>query len=189
MLIDRNDAWRTFEQFQIVVNGTAEVGMGQRILQVAHVMRHDGAPFMQQAKRILQFTAERQHRRCRSETLRQRDRCRSETARAAQHTRRAQGNAHHRIIHPPRDVAIMQQEIIGNCAEAKFCLIVVNGLRLVRQVAAGQHNRARHAAQHQVMQQRIGQHETQRTKAGGNAGRDADIGSHVQQHNRRGRTL
>ena len=125
--------------------------MGRRVSQVADVMRDNGPAFMQKAKRVFQLAPECQHRRRGVKASWHDDGCGCEAASATQHARRAGGNPHHRVIDPANDVAIMQQEVVCNGAQTLLRLVVVNRLRLFCEVAARQHDGARHAVEYQVV--------------------------------------
>ncbi len=98
---------------------SAVVGEGRRVLQIAD-MRATGSLAPSRSRQKLFFSsppiASTGGRS--GEAGRQRERRRRIAARAAQHARRAAHHAHHRIIDAAGDVAVVQQEMVGDAAEA-----------------------------------------------------------------------
>ena len=192
MQVHRDDTRRMLEQRQVVIDGAAVVGLGWRVFQVADMVRHHCPAFLQQAEAVLQLTPEGQHGRRRFETGRHGNSCGRQAAGTPQHARHSLHNPHDRVVHTARDVTVMQQEIVRDATQAPLGLMVAGRLRLVGQVAAGQHDGALHAAQHQVVQRCIGQHESKRLKPWRDAHSHpgaARAGGGVQQHDRSGRAL
>ena len=130
----------------------------------------------------------RQYRRSVGKTVRQSQRRRRVAAGAPQQARLAGHDPHDGIIHPPGDIAVVHQEAIGNAAERAPRLVVVDALRLVREVAAGQHDRPVDPAEQQMMQRRVRQHDPERADTGrDSASGDTPVGApRRQQHDRRG---
>jgi len=65
---------------------------------------------------------------------------RDEAAGAPQETGFARGAAHHGIVAAQVDIAVVDEEAIGDAGETVEGLIVVDGDRLLAQVAAGHHH-------------------------------------------------
>ena len=64
------------------------------------------------------------------------------TACAAQQPGLAIHDAHHRVVDPVDDVAVVQQRAVGQATQAILCLGVVGALRFFAEIAAGHHQRA-----------------------------------------------
>ncbi len=149
------------------------------------MVRDDRHITAQQAEAVLALAAQRQGSRRGVETRRQPDRRWRHATRTAQHLGLAGKHAQHRIVDTPGHVAVMQQEIVGDRGQLLQRLPVVDLLRLAGQVAAGQHDRMIRVLQDQMVQRRVGQHETQRAQPRGETiGQRWRIGSPCQQHDR-----
>ena len=92
-----------------------------------------------QAEGIFQIRAETQHRRNIFKARRQSQRIRHIPPRTAQHFA---AFAHHRIIHPLHDVAVMYQKSVGNALQIRQRLFVADSWWFTAQVAGGHHQRA-----------------------------------------------
>ena len=86
---------------------------------------------------------------------------------AAQDQFAAHHHAHDGVVHMPDDGAVVDQEKIGDAAEAFEGFVLVGADRLVAQVAAGGDDREPERRQEQVMQRGVGEHHTEVGVAGG----------------------
>ncbi len=87
------------------------------------------------------------------------DRVRHPPPRAADHDGRARrGRPHHRVVRARGDRAVVEQDEVGDAGQALQRVLVAVGDRLVRDVAAGHHQRPARVAQQQVVERRVGQH-------------------------------
>ena len=98
-----------------------------------------------------------------------RDNRRRVAARAPQHHRPPGNDADDGIVHRPHDRPVMNQEQIGDAAEAPDGLMLVDADRLVRTVAAGGDHRESGFGQQQMVQRRVGKHDADERIAGRNA--------------------
>ena len=76
----------------------------------------------------------------------------------------------HRVLDPHVDGAVVGQESVGDVAQALERVLVPVGDRLVRAVAAGEHERVRVLVAQQVVQRRVGQHQPDGPVPGGGVG-------------------
>ena len=81
-----------------------------------------------------------------------RDPARDVAARPADDNRRARDDARHRVVAARVDVAIVQEEQVGDAGEPVEGFVVPVGERLLRQVARRHDQRAPGGGQQQVMQ-------------------------------------
>ena len=169
MFIDGNTHRPVIEQAPVQLQVVKVIPEGHGIFQIPDVLRQDSPPGFQQAEGVLQFTAHRQQLSGAGKLRRQQDRLRRIAARATQKTRLAVGDAQHRVVQPVDDVAVVQQVIIGDPLQPPARVLVVYRLRLIAAVARGQHQRPCHALHQQVMQGRVGQHESQGVLTGSDA--------------------
>ncbi len=186
MGIDGDYPRRVREQGAIGLDGAHVIGVGQCVLQIAHVVREHGLAVAQQAKRVLQLAPHRQHGWGRVEAAWQRQRRGRVTPRSPQHAGFAAGRAHQGIIDPARDVAVVQQKALGDTGKPVQRLVVGDALRLVGNVAAGHHQRAVDVAQQQVVQRSARQHEAERRQPRRHA-RERPQGPRFQHRDRRRR--
>ena len=160
--IDRDDRRLVFEQALQQRHRVAKRRVGACVLQVTDMRRQRGLVAAQQAHRVLQFTAERQHGRRFAKSRWQPQRCRCQPARAALHTRHAGDDAQHRVVYAIDDAAVVHQKRIGNAPQSVARVVVADALRLIDDVAAGEHHRRIELGHQQVVQRRVRQHEAQR---------------------------
>ncbi len=133
-----------------------------RVLQIADVRREYRLPAPQQAEGVLELAAHGQHRRSVLKAGRQCQRGGSESPPAAHDARACSRQPDDRVIDTPRDLPVVIQKVLRHVSEPLVRLFVVDNLRLLREIPAGEHDRPVHAPQQQVMQRRVGQHETER---------------------------
>ena len=101
----------------------------------------------------------------------------------------AEIEAHHRVIDTVDDRAIVQQLAVGNLVQALERILVLGALRFFREIAGGQHDRAAEATHQQVMQGRVGQHETQLLLSGCDSIGQQPRCAHRQHHDGCGRRV
>ena len=94
----------------------------------------DGLPAPHQAEGVLELCSAREHGTVHGR--RELNGPRHVSAGASQHDRPARDNACHRVVTPGHDVAIVDQEQIGDAAKALERLLVVFGDRFLGQVYA-----------------------------------------------------
>ena len=156
-----------------VMQRAAVVGVGGGVFEVADVLRQHGLAAVgtsaQQAKGVLQFAAVGQHRWRSVEPGRHGDGLGHQATGAAQHTWRAVHHAQHRVVDAPGDrPVVVEHEVdaaVGTLTEAVGELVQRDRLRLVAEVAAGQHDGPLHALQDQVMDAGVREHEAERVQA------------------------
>ena len=161
MSIHRNNLRVVLEELQIRLDRLDVVGMATRVGQISHVVRQNGLAVTQQAEAVLQFAAHGQHRRCRSESVRQADGRWRVAARPAHQAWHSGHDTNDGIIDTTGNFAVMHQEIVGDTTQPASGIGVIDALRFVTEIAAGQHHGARHPPHHEVVQRRVGKHETQ----------------------------
>ena len=98
------------------------------------------------------------------------DRERGVAAGAAQDQFAAHHHAHDGVVHVPDDGAVVDEEQIGDAAEAFEGFVLVGADRLVAQVAARGHDGEPERRQEQVMQRGVGEHDAEVGVAGGEGG-------------------
>ena len=99
-----------------------------------------------------------------------RDRQRRVAAGAAQDQFAVQHHAHDGVVHVPDDGAVVDEEKVGDAAEAFERFVLVGADRLVAQVAARGHDREAERGQQQVMQRGVGEHDAEVGIAGSEGG-------------------
>ena len=109
------------------------------------------------AERILELRSARQHGT--AERSRERDRAWHVTARAAHHGGSAGKHAYDGVVASGHDLAVVQNEQVGDRAEPRDCLVVAIGDGFLGQIARGHHERAADFSQYQVMQRRVRKHQ------------------------------
>ncbi len=105
---------------------------------------------------------------------------RHQSARAAQHERPAQ----HRVVGARLDRAVVDEEAVGDRGQALQRLGVVEGDRLVGDVAAGHHERHAGVREQQVVQRRRRQHHAEVGLARRDGGRDRGARAPARDHDR-----
>ena len=96
----------------------------------------------QQAKRIFDFGTQRQNSRCGFKTRRQRQRHGGITPPPPHHLRLMINYLNHGIIHPIKDIPIVEQEQIRHAGEFFQRAVVADALRFTTGVAGGHHQRS-----------------------------------------------
>ena len=186
MAIDRDRLGFVREQFAVLLDRAAIVGEGRR--------HSPGRPCDATAplrRRAAGRTCSSVRRPWPARAARRRSRPASAAVRA--HNR---GRAAARARLPPitRTTELSTRRAMARSCSRKCsamlrsrceCLVVVDALRLVGQVAAGHHQRTIDVAQQQVMQRRARQHEAERCQARAHAGQRIRR-QRVQHHDRRG---
>jgi acylphosphatase len=167
MHIDSDRLGRVIVQRQIKREGFLVARESGRVLQVTNVLGEDCLPVFQEAERALEFPAKSEQRTGVLETRGQSDRRRCISAGAAEEARLAEHDPHHGIVQPVHDVAIMEEPIIGNGGQKARCFLIVSALWLLREIAAGHDKRPLNVPQQQMVQWRIGQHESESRKSRG----------------------
>ena len=128
------------------------------------MLAQDGVLSFGEAERVLQLRAAGQQL---GDAAAQVQGLRREAARPAHDALRAFEGAHHRVIRPHIDVAVMGEEPVGHAGEAKPSFRVRYHDGLLAEVAAGHHQQGiGRAGKKQVMQRRIGQHDADGAVAG-----------------------
>ena len=150
------------EQRGVVRDAGPVVVEGARVFQIADMLRQDRGAVLHQTERGLQFAAGGKQIRCGCEPGRQRNGGGREASCTTQDARHTRHHAHHRVIDPGRDGAVMRKHAVRETAKPRQRLVIVGDLRLVREVAAGHHDRMVDVAQQQQMQRRGRQHEAER---------------------------
>ena len=128
-------------------------------VEVADVRAQVGVLAHRQAERVLELRAAGEHRPL--DRARQRDRPRHPPARAPQQQRPARHHTRHRVVAARSDVAIVEQEEVGEIAQALERFVVAGGDRLLRPVAGRHHQRAARRLEQQVVKRRVGEEETE----------------------------
>ena len=129
-----------------VVNGLHQrqrlppLGFHAVVGQVAKVLAEYRPVAAHQAEGIFHVRAEAEHRRYIAKARRQGQCIRHIAARTAQHLTAL---AHHRIVHALHDIAVVQQEAVGNIGQIGQCIIVGQRRWLTAQITGGHHQRAR----------------------------------------------
>ena len=159
------------EQVPVKLQIAPVIGVRCRFLQVAHVLRDDGLPVLEQAKGGLQLGPHGEDGGRILEAGRQRERRWRVAPCAAQHARLARHNPRDAIVEPVHDIAVMHQEIIGDAGQPLAGFVIGDALRLVAAVARGEDDGAREVFHQEMMQRRVGQHEAERRLTGRDAGR------------------
>ncbi len=80
-------------------------------------------------------------------------------ARAAQELRRAVDDPEHAVIGVARDGAVVDEEAVGDGAQALERLPFIGADRFIREIAAGRDDGKAKVGKQQVMQRRVGQHD------------------------------
>ena len=186
MAVDRDQLRRMLVELSVEREVVGDVVGRRRVLQVAHVLAEDRLTVLDQAEGVLELAAEGQNLPVFGETHGQRNRRRRIAPRPAQQARPAQVDAQDRIVDPAGDFPIVHQGEVGDLGQLCAGLVVGDALRPARDVAAGHDHRPGQAAQHQVMQRRVGQHEAQPVEAGGH-GLGQGLALRLQEDDRRGR--
>ena len=137
-----------------------------------------------QAERVLQLTADRQHRL--RHRPRQRHRPRHPAPRAAEQRRLAGDHPRHRVVAAGRDVAVVHQERVGDAAQPGQRVVELGADRRVGAVARRHHQRPVDRRHQQVVQRRVRQHQPKPVGVGRDLERDAagHAGAPVDQHDR-----
>ena len=167
MQIVSNHLGLHFQDSLEVLDGFFEKAIAFQIFQVADVLAQERFAATHHAHGVFQFAANRQDR---LRFVFQRDGHGNKPARAAQLLRLARSDAHDGIVAPPQDVAIVNQERIGNAVQALHGLLIIDRDWLLAEVAAGHHQRLKFAAgEQQMMQRRVRQKNAQKPIAGRHA--------------------
>ncbi len=116
--------------------------------------REEGLVAACDAERALQLRPGGHERR---RAVRQRQRRRNVPARAAHR----KGGAHDRVLAAPVDRAVVGEERVGDPTEPLARILVVERDRLVRAVAAGEHERPAQVCAKQMVERRVGQHQAE----------------------------
>ena len=119
---------RLFEEFET-----------SQVFQIAQVLALVGKPPPRQSKNILQMASDGQQRRsikgqCHTH--------RHKSPRSSDQLRRTIHHGGYRVIAALQNLAVVHQEGIGNSAQPRPCLLVVNGNRLLAQIGRGHHQRS-----------------------------------------------
>ena len=154
------------------------------VLQVTDVVREERPVLAAQAERVLQLGAAGQHRA--GEAAADGQRLGHVAAGAAQHGHPAAQRPDHRVVGPDMDGPVVAEEGVRDAAEPAERVVVGVGDRLVGHVAAGQHERAGHVTEQQVVQRRVRQHQAEMPVTGRHRVRDRcrAVGPPGQQHDR-----
>ncbi len=138
---------------------------GFQVVHVADVLADEGLVPPRYTQGVLELRPHGQHART---VAFQKHGARSEAARAAQELRLAGGRVdpRHRVVGADQDVAVVQQEHVGDGGQAAQRLAVAEADGLAARVAGGHHQRGRTPfrqqravqAQQHVVQGRVGQH-------------------------------
>ena len=139
------------EERGIIRLGPQELGPGQRLVEIAKVMRQQRLPALDQAERPLHLATHRQHPSRIGEPRGQRQRFRHAAARPAQDHRARGQHPLHPVIQPPHDVAVVHHEGVGKMPELFARLVIAGHLRFAREVARGHHQRAIEGVEQQMM--------------------------------------
>ncbi len=170
-----------FVHRQQIVNGQLEGRIGLAIAQVADVLADDHLAADHQRDRVLQVGAQRQNGPVAGKPANGAGR---KASRAANHQWLLLSHGHDRIVDPPCNRALADQQCVGDARQALAGVVVAVGNRFAGTIGAGQHQRTGCAGrEQQMMQRRIGQHDAQRGVVGRNA-RQIDLGR--RQHDRPG---
>jgi hypothetical protein len=148
------------EQASEVPDPLGEGAEGLVVLQIADVMGDEGVAALGQAEGVLELGPAGQD--VPRERPGQPERLGREPPRASQGQLAPPERPHHRVVGPDVDRAVVDQEPVGDPPEPLQRLVVPVGDRLVGHVPAGQHDRASHLGQQQVVQRRVRQHHPQR---------------------------
>ena len=120
-----------------VIDHLDQRAAGGRVVEVADMRRQEGLVTAGDADRVLQPGARGQHRRARARQL---DRPRRVAARAADELRAAGGRqAQHAVVAAGDDVAVVQQQRVGDALQPRQRLVVADHQRLAVRVGAGHH--------------------------------------------------
>ena len=166
MCVDR-DAFRLMiEQLLIECQVVLVVRVGRGVFEITDVLRQNRPAILHPTKGVLQFSAHRQDLPDLFEPRWQLDRFGRVTAGTAQEARLFIHDAYHRIVEAVDDVAVVQQVIIGDAFEAAPGVPVIGHLRFVAAITRGHDHRTLHLTHQQMMQWRIGQHESERGLSG-----------------------
>jgi len=160
----------------------AEVLQGLQVLEIADVLAHPGLVPLRQGERVLEVRADRDQRH--GTRHRQRERQRGVPARPAEEDRCSVHHPHHRVVVARRDLAIVEQEGVGDGPEARHRLVVPGGDRLVARVAARHHQRPADQLQQQLVQRRVGGHDPDAREARRHRRREGGARDPREQHDR-----
>ena len=140
------------------------------MVQVADVLAHEGLAVHDQRDRVLQVGAERQHR----PGDRQRGHGPRRVAPAAAQDHRPQRSApHDRVLHPPGDRPLADEERIGQTVETPPRVPVLVRDRLARPVGAGHDQHfGRSGGEEQMVQRRVGEHHAKFARIRGDVRQD-----------------
>ncbi|OPZ61005.1 MAG: hypothetical protein BWY87_00100 [Deltaproteobacteria bacterium ADurb.Bin510] len=153
-------------------------GLGRA--QVADMRAEDRAGVLDDAEGVLQLAAQAHHGR---PALLEFERPGHVAAAAPDQARPAGHDACQRVVAAHHDRPVVQQEALGDAAQAFLGLAVFDADRLVGQVAAGHDQRA--AVGHQQMLDGvIGQHQADLVQLGRHRGRNGRVGPEAAQHDR-----
>ena len=153
------------EQPRQVGEPVGERPVGREILEIAVVRRDVGASAASQRERVLELGAHREQRCRRGQG--QVDRVRGVAAGAPDDGLAARDDARDRVVVPRPDLAVVDQEAVGETRQAGQRVGVVGGQRLVGQVAGGEHDRPADVRHEHVVERRIGQEHAQPAVARG----------------------
>jgi hypothetical protein len=148
------------------------------ILQISDVLAQKCVPSFRQADGVFEFTSNREHRGVfPSLIVFQKNRHRNKTARTSQLPRHAARHAHHGIVAAQKNLAVVHQEAVSQPTQAIGSFPIINGDRLLAQVAAGHHQGLEFAlGKQKVMQRRIRQKNSQVAIEGGNGSSEILLG-------------
>ncbi len=110
-------------------------------IEIAEVLAHHHLAAERQRDGALELPAEREH--ARRGRPGEPERQRREAARATEDHRAPRPDAHHRVVDRPHDRPIVDEEQVGDVAEPRERLVVVDADRLLGEVAARADERAR----------------------------------------------
>ncbi len=132
------------------------------ILQIADVLADIGVGAMHQRECVLEVRTDGEERlRTRQ---RQPQRQRRIPARAAQEHAGFVDDANHGVVVAGHDVAIVQQELVGDRCEASLCVLIADRDRLVCSVPARHDERTPYQIAQQMVHGRVRQHDADRVE-------------------------
>ena len=176
-----------FEGPHQVLQRLLEELQARQVFEVAQMLALVDKPSPRQRKDVFHVPADgQQGRRVKG----QRDPQRHKSPRPPEQLRRSIHHRRHRIVAALQDFAVVHQEGVGNPAQARQSLAVVDGDGLFAQVGRGHHQRPqacpgqRRRGKEQVLQWRIRQKNAQPGNSRRHSSRNSVSSSRPGQHNR-----
>ena len=160
-----DDLWLEAEEPLVELDGALEVLQRLQVLQVTDVLAHEGVVVLDSTERVLELGAAGEHLPARGEG--EADGIGGIPPRPPHQPGRpclAQGHA---VVVAGIDIAVVDDEEVGDAPKPAQRLCVVLGNGLLAHVAAGHHQGPAHLAQQHVVERCVRQHRPQVLEAGG----------------------